>query len=430
MLLARLSQALLRDGALTLIDADGTTYRLGRAGRPVDLVVRLHDPRLGLTLPLRPARALADAYAGGALTLDRGDLYDLCDLCARNLARLAASPGARAFDGVIDRALRLWPGAGAAPSRPDLGAPPRHPAADLPDELGDCFLDRDRQRSSAYFADPDADLSEAQEAQRQHLAAKLLLRPGQRVLEVGSGFGGLALHLAREGGVDVTGLVRSEAELAVSRRRAAEQDLAGQASFHLRGLDRETGRYDRVVSIGGLPRGASGQRAFFARLREVLTEDGVAVVHGVGRAGGADGALPWLRPPLFPAGRPPALSEVLGAVEQARLWVTDVEILRLHYAETLRRWRLRLVAGWERAAALHGERPCRRLEVDLCLAEAGFRHAGLMVYEIQLARRKDAVPLTRDYLHDEAPLPAPAPPGPWLSPPPGRSRQGHSSLAA
>jgi cyclopropane-fatty-acyl-phospholipid synthase len=420
MLLARLSKALLHDGALTLIDADGTAYRLGRAGRPVDLVVRLHDPRLSLSLWRSPARALADAYAGGALTVDRGDVYDLCDLYARNLARLAASPGA----GALDRLLRVWPRAPGGGPRPGPGT---RPALDLPDDLGDCFLDRDQQRSSAYFADPDAELEEAQEAQRRHLAAKLLLRPGQRVLEVGSGWGGLAIHLAQAGGVDVTGLVRTEAELAVARRRAAEQDVAGQATFHLRGLDRETGRYDRVVSIGGLPRSPAGQGAFFARLREVLAEDGVAVVHGVGRAGGADGALPWLRPPLFPAGSPPALSQVLAAVERARLWTTDVEILRLHYAETLRRWRLRLVAGWERASELHGERACRRLELDLCLAEAGFRHAGLMVYEIQLARRKDAVPLTRDYLHDDAPLPSPEV---SLPPPAGRSRLGRSSLAA
>jgi cyclopropane-fatty-acyl-phospholipid synthase len=397
MLLARLCKALLRDGVLTLIDADGTTYRFGRSGRPSDLVVRLHHPSLRHRLLLRPFRTLRDAYADGTLTLDRGDVSDLCDLYAKNLARLAARREARALDRALGRWQRL--SEAARPARAKR-------TGDLPDVVYDGFLDRDRQCSCAYFSDPEANLEEAQEAKKQHLAAKLLLRPGQRVLEVGSGWGSLALYLARVGGVDVTGITTSERQLAVSRRRASEAALAGRVSFHMRDLGRETGRYDRVVSVGALEHvGASGYGAFFARLREVLADDGVAVVHGVGRADAPGASLPWLCAPLFAGGHPPALSELLPAIERERLWVTDVEILRLHYAETLLHWRDRLVAGWDRTSIAHGDRLCRRLEIDLALAEAGFRHGALMVFQIQLARRSDAVPLTRAYIYDEGRAP-------------------------
>lgn len=400
MLLASLCKSLLRDGAVTLIDADGATYRLGRAGRPADLVVRLHDPRLASRLVTDPSGALAAAYVDGSLTLDRGDVYDLVDLYARNLARVAARPEARTLGRTVGRWQRL------AERVPPMLSSARvegtgDGGADLPDLLYDCFLDRDRHCSSAYFADPDANLEEAQEAKQQHLAAKLLLRPGQHVLDVGCGWGGLALYLARTGGVDVTGLTRSAEQLAVARRRAAEAELAGRVSFHRRDFLHETGRYDRVLSVGALEHvGPAGYRAFFRRLRAILAEDGVAVVCSIGRADEPGPTLPWLRAPIFAGGRPPALSELLRAVEGERLWVTDVEILRLHYAETLRHWRHRLIACWDHASQLYDDRACRRVEVDLALAEAGFRHGGLMVFQLQLARRCDAVPLTREYIYD------------------------------
>jgi cyclopropane-fatty-acyl-phospholipid synthase len=208
------------------------------------------------------------------------------------------------------------------------------------------------------------------------------------------------------GGVDVTGTTLSAEQLSVARRRAAEADLAGQVSFHLRDLRHETGKYDRVVSAGMLehldwPR----HRELFGRLRDLLTDDGVAVVHSVGRMDAPAASLPpWLRARLFPGGYVPALSELLPVIERERLWVTDVEILRLHYAETLRHWRRRFVANWERVARLHDDRSCRRWEFSLALREAGFRRGGLMVFQIQLARRADAVPLTREYMYERLPM--------------------------
>jgi cyclopropane-fatty-acyl-phospholipid synthase len=392
MLLARLCKTLIRDGALTLIDADGTTYRFGQANRAADIVVRLHDRSLHYKLAVNPYVYLGEAYVDGTLTVERGDVYELLDLCARSLERLLARPEARWMRvlGEYGRVARALGKRGAG----------HH---DLPDVLYDPFLDWDQHDSCAYFADPRMTLEEAQESQRQHLAAKLLLRPGQKVLDVGSGWGGLALHLAETGGVDVTGITLSPQQVAVARQRAAEAALGGQVTFHLRDVRHETGKYDRVVSLGTLAQvGSPHYREIFGRLRDLLTDDGVAVVHAIGRMDRPRAALPWLCEGGSAGAYVPALSELLPMIERERLWVTDLEILRLHYAETLQHWRRRFVSDWERASQIHGDRFCRAWEVHLARGEAGFRHGGLMVLQIQLAKRADAVPLTREYMYEHA----------------------------
>jgi len=387
MLLASLCKALFREGALTLIDADGISYRFGRAHRAADVVVRLHDRSLHHRLALDPFVALGEAYAAGTVTLERGDVYELVDLCARNLER-RGGPTRALWERTLARAGRF--------------APPRD---DLSDVLYDAFLDRDRQYSCAYFADPRMSLEEAQEAKKQHLAGKLLLRPGQKVLDIGCGCGGLALHLAEVGVVDVTGISPSTEHVSVARRRAALAHLAGQVTFHVRDLRHETGKYDRIVSVGMLEHADWPEhRELFGRLRDLLTEDGVAVVHSVARMDAPTPSPPaWLRRRLLPGAYVPALSELLRVIERERLWVTDVEILRLHYAETLRHWRQRLLADRERVSRPQDEERGRRWEFYLALREVGFRHGGSMVFQIQVARRADAVPLTREYMYERPP---------------------------
>jgi cyclopropane-fatty-acyl-phospholipid synthase len=391
-LLARLCERAIQDGALTLIDADGRTHRFGRASRPADVVVRLHDRSLHHRLLLRPSVALAEAYADGTLTVERGGVYDLLDLLAHNRAALDAHPAAR-----IRRAIESH-----APLLQRTPTSPERDRSDLvPESVHDCFLDWDRQSSCAYFSDPRMTLEEAQQAKKHHIASKLLLRPGQRVLDIGSGWGGLALHLADAEHVEVTGITLSPRELAVSRRRALEAELGSRVSFHLRDFQDERGTYDRVVSVGAFEQlRAPRYAAFFQKIHDVLEGSGVAVVHSIGRADGPSASSAWLRKYVSPDARVPALSEVLPAIERARLWVTDVEVLRLHYAETLRHWRRRFLARWDRVAARYDARRCRMWEFHLALAEAAFRRGGLMVFQLQLARRPDAVPLTRDYLYE------------------------------
>lgn len=391
MLLARLCERVIRDGALTLIDADGRTHRFGRASRPADVVVRLHDRSLHHRLLVSPCVALGEAYTDGTLTVERGGVYELLDLLAWNRAAIDAHPAARVRR-AIERHASLFQ---------RIPARPRAAPDALPESVHDCFLDWDRQSSCAYFSDPRMTLEEAQQAKKHHLASKLLLRPGQRVLDVGSGWGGLALHLADAEHVEVTGITLSARELAVSRRRALEAELGSRVSFHLRDFEEERGTYDRVVSVGTFEQlRAPRYDAFFQKIHDVLEGDGVAVVHSIGRADGPSASSAWLRKHVSPDARIPALSEVLPAIERAGLWVTDVEILRLHYAETLRHWRRRFLARWDRIAARYDPRRCRMWEFHLALAEAAFRRGGLMVFQLQLARRADAVPLTRDYLYE------------------------------
>jgi cyclopropane-fatty-acyl-phospholipid synthase len=403
MLLARLCNALIEDGALTLIDADGRTHRFGRACREADVVVRLHDRRLHQTLAWNPSLHLGEAYMDGTLTMERGGIYELLDLCGRNLGRFDAHPAVQ-LRRLMERPRRFLQQYNPA-DRARRNVAHHY---DLSDVLYEHFLDWDRQYSCAYFEDPRMTLEEAQDAKKRHLAAKLLLRPGQRVLDIGSGWGGLALHLAGHEHVDVTGITLSSQQLAVSRRRASEASLGGRVGFHLRDYRDEVGTYDRVVSVGMFEHvGTPHYGAFFDKLASLLADDGVAVLHSIGRTGGPTTTDPWLRKYIFPGAYIPALSEVLPAIERAGLWVTDVEILRLHYAETLRHWRRRFVSSWDRVAEHHDARFCRMWEFYLALSEAAFRRGGLMVFQLQLSRRVDAVPLTRDYLHERLGAAAP-----------------------
>jgi cyclopropane-fatty-acyl-phospholipid synthase len=272
---------------------------------------------------------------------------------------------------------------------------------DLSDQLYELFLDRDRQYSCAYFRTLEDDLETAQLNKKRHIAAKLVLRPGDKVLDIGCGWGGMALYLASECDVDVTGLTLSAEQHTVAQRRAAAAGLSDRVRFHLRDYREERGRYDRIVSVGMFEHvGVNHYGQFFAQLKSMLTPDGIALLHAIGRMEGPGSTNPWLRKYIFPGGYSPALSEVTPAAEKARLWITDIEILRLHYAETLRHWRARFEHNRERIRALYDERFCRMWELYLTGSEVAFRRQGHFVFQMQLAKSVDTVPLTRDYMVD------------------------------
>ena len=270
---------------------------------------------------------------------------------------------------------------------------------DLSGALYDLFLDQDRQYSCAYFHNGAETLEEAQEKKKRHIMAKLLLEPGMRVLDVGSGWGGLALEMAQTASVDVTGLTLSQEQLAVANKRAAADGLTSHVRFAMRDYRDEQGTYDRIVSVGMFEHvGVAHYRTYFDTLSKRLKSDGVALVHAIGRTGPPGSTDPWLRKYIFPGGYCPSLSEVLAAVERSGLWVTDIEILRLHYAETLRHWFERFQVNRDQAKAIYDERFCRMWEFYLASCEAAFRNGPMMVFQLQLSHRRDAVPLTRDYV--------------------------------
>ncbi|MBI5164548.1 MAG: class I SAM-dependent methyltransferase [Magnetospirillum sp.] len=400
---ATLLGRLIRVGNLTVIAADGKRHVFAGAALAgvAPVTIRIHDPALDRRLALRPTLAVGEAYMDGTLTVEDGSLTDFLALACANVQQAAPGPGDR-----LARLLRRF-----HQHNPVFRA--RRNAGhhyDRDEAFYALFLDADRQYSCAYFAAPDMTLDEAQAAKKRHIAAKLLLAPGQRVLDIGCGWGGLALTLAASEAVSVTGITLSREQLATARRRAAENGLAERVQFELADYRRIGGRFDRIVSVGMFEHvGCRHYPRFFAALRERLDEDGVALLHAIGRSDGPGTTNPWLRKYIFPGGYAPALSEVLAAVEPSGLHVTDIEILRGHYARTLRAWSGRFAANRDRAVALVGERVCRMWEFYLAGAEAAFTHQGQMVFQMQLARRADAVPMTRDYLATCAPSPPSSP---------------------
>ena len=273
---------------------------------------------------------------------------------------------------------------------------------DLDGRLYSLSLDADKQYSCAYFETPDATLDDAQLAKKRHLAAKLLLEPGHRVLDIGSGWGGLGLYLAEMGGADVTGVTLSTEQLQISNARAAERNLTQSARFVLQDYRDIPGPFDRIVSVGMFEHvGVAYYETFFKRCAELLSDDGIMMLHSIGRSTGPDVTSPWIRKYIFPGGYIPALSEVMPAIEKAGLLICDMEILRLHYAETLKAWRDRFMARREEAVRLYDEAFARMWEFYLAASEMSFRVQNMMNFQLQLTKRQGIVPMTRDYIGRE-----------------------------
>ena len=383
------------EGALEVVSATGDVHTIG-PGSDTPPAIRFADRAAELRLLSNPALALGELFTEGRLLVTRGSIYDVLALAMRNLALHPPTRFLRMHER-LRTALR-WPHQRNGKDRSKRNVAHHY---DLDGRLYELFLDADRQYSCAYFEQTDRSLEEAQLAKKRHIAAKLLVEPGHRILDIGSGWGGLALYLAERCGAEVTGITLSEEQLGVARTRAEQEGLTEAVDFQLRDYRAVTDRFDRIVSVGMFEHvGDSHYDAFFSKVSELLTDDGVMLLHSIGKIAGPCATNPWIAKYIFPGAHTPALSEVLPAIERAGLIVTDVEILRLHYAESLLEWRKRFLARRNEAMALYDERFCRMWEFYLASSEAGFRHGGLMVFQIQLAKRLDAVPLTRAYIAD------------------------------
>jgi cyclopropane-fatty-acyl-phospholipid synthase len=392
-LLSTFLRQLIERGALVLVYPDGHSERFGEARAPA-VTLRLLDRTLPRKLVTNPDLSLGEAYMDRTLTVERDDIYGLIELLLVNLKRQKGAWHRRWLIR-LRRAGRCF-----AQFNPAWRA--RKNVAhhyDLSGRLYELFLDADRQYSCAYFRDPSDSLETAQDAKKAHIAAKLLLKPGHNVLDIGCGWGGLALDLHRYYGARVTGVTLSEEQYKVARERAWAAEASEAVQFRLEDYRKVTGTFDRIVSVGMFEHvGVPHYREYFATLRDHLSDDGVALLHMIGRADGAGATNPWFASYIFPGGYSPALSEVLAAVERAGLYVTDIEVLRLHYAETLKAWRKRFEANLDRVREIYDERFCRMWRFYLVASELAFRHNDHVVFQIQLARKQDAVPLTRDYL--------------------------------
>ena len=391
-ILERALGSLIRRGTLHLHLPDGVTRHFGK-GAP-EISVTIHDWQTLRRIALNADLALGEAWTDGTLTVENGDIYGLLDLSLSN-AGLGSGYALRRWQRRLRRLIR------PLLMHNPIGKAQKNVAHhyDLSDALYDLFLDPERQYSCAYFATPQDTLEEAQIGKMRHIAHKLRLKPGQKLLDIGSGWGGLGLFMARNAAVDVTGVTLSVEQQKYAEARAQREGMSQQARFMLRDYRQVNDQFDRIVSVGMFEHvGAGHYSEFFNKLAGLLKQDGVAMIHTIGSVNEPGAPQPWIRKYIFPGGYIPSLSEILPAIEKSGLVVTDIEVLRLHYAETLKIWRARFMARRDEVVDMYDETFCRMWEFYLAVCEAAFRHTGLVVFQIQLAHRIDTVPLTRDYL--------------------------------
>ena len=395
-LLKQMLSHVVQHGNLRVFMPDGSETSFGD-GTGKLAGFRIHDQATVLHLLIDPDQYLGEAYMSGQLTVTDGSIYDILKLLMANLETAQTPVPVRIPYAIRKRLKRLQQDNRIGRARSNVA---HH--YDLSGELYDLFLDNDRQYSCAYFEKTGQSLEQAQLSKKRHLAAKLVIEPGMKVLDIGSGWGGLGLYLAQVAGAQVTGVTLSEEQYKVSNGRARKAALDNQVGFHLKDYRELDGKFDRIVSVGMFEHvGVAHYGELFGKVRDLLAPDGVFVLHSIGRAAGPGATSAWIQKYIFPGGYCPALSEVLPQVEKSGMYMTDIEILRLHYARTLAEWRKRFDAHRQKAIALYDEEFARMWEFYLASSELSFRYLGLNNFQLQAADNQHALPLTRDYIARE-----------------------------
>lgn len=388
-------------GQLTVHHANGKTSRFGVPDADLpDVTIRFTDNGAANFIVRNPGLGAAEAFMNGRMTVEQGDIRDLVNLLAGNGPweggdrGLDPSFGRRAVQAITHRIGRI------NMTRKSKRNVAHH--YDLSDRLYDLFLDVDRQYSCAYFTDPANSLEQAQSDKKAHIAAKLSLKPGMKVLDIGCGWGGMALYLHQKTGAEVLGVTLSEEQIKVAKRRAEEAGVADKVKFELIDYRHVTGQFDRIVSVGMFEHvGPLHYQSFFRKCRELLTEEGVMLIHTIGRMSGPGVTDDFTVKYIFPGGYNPALSEIVKGYEGLRMFPTDIEVLRLHYSYTLDEWYDRTVAAKDQIVELYDERFYRMWTFYLAGASQAFRYGGLVNYQLQMSRSRTALPLTRDYMFEE-----------------------------
>ncbi len=398
-LLRFLLKTFVRRGTFRVTTSRGTVLTFGDGtGQPVSVRFASRAAEWGILLD--PELKFGEAYMNGSFVVEQGSIADVLAIMLGQNTDVPHWARPQYLIRYLARRIAQF-----NPRKRARRNVAHH--YDLDGRLYSLFLDADRQYSCGYFERPGQSLDDAQLAKKRHLVAKLVLdrgRPGRnlRVLDIGCGWGGLGLYLAETAGADVTGVTLSQEQHAIANERAAEKGLSKSARFHLQDYRDAPGPFDRIVSVGMFEHvGVNHYATFFRKSAQLLAEDGVMVLHSIGRSEGPAATNPWIAKYIFPGGYIPSLSEVLPRIEHAGLLVTDIEILRLHYAETLKAWRERFLAHREQVERIYDERFERMWEFYLAASEMSFREQALMVFQIQLTKRQGVVPMTRDYIARE-----------------------------
>ncbi|QDP19461.1 SAM-dependent methyltransferase [Sphingomonas xanthus] len=389
----RLLATLIGKGRLTVILPGGGSKTFGPGGEP-SLTVRVTDRKTMFQLLRNPRLAIGEAYMDGRVVIEDGTILDLLQLVVGANRWEDKGGGRKALSKGKNRWKSLFRRNAVRQSRKNVA---HH--YDIGNDLYRLFLDDDLQYSCAYFTDPRNGLEQAQSDKKAHIAAKLYLKPGQRVLDIGCGWGGTALYLNRVADVDVLGVTLSEQQLKVARARAEEAGVADRVTFELVDYRSIEGRFDRIVSIGMFEHvGAAHFDEFFAKCRELLADDGVMLLHTIGKYGKAAAPDPFTDKWIFPGYHLPSLSQLAASTEKVKLITSDFELLRLHYAYTLRHWLERATKNRDEIVALHDERFFRMWEFYLAGGIVGFEHGAMCNFQAQYIRDRNALPITRDYL--------------------------------
>ncbi|MBW1720346.1 MAG: class I SAM-dependent methyltransferase [Deltaproteobacteria bacterium] len=394
-LLANMLERFIKNGTLRVIESDGSVNEFKGSPEPV-ATIRLHDPTLPLKIFRNPELHTGEAYMDGTLTFEDCTLEEFLNLFSINRGSIASYPMQK-YLRRLSRTVR------SLQQHNPIGKAQKNVAHhyDLSAEMYRLFLDKDLHYSCAYFENGDETLEEAQEKKMRHLAAKLKLEDGQRILDIGCGWGGMAFYLAQRADVEVLGVTLSEEQYDFAVMRAGELDLSDRVGFELQDYRKVNGRFDRIVSIGMFEHvGVARYDEFFGKIFQLLAHDGFGLLHSIGHMSPPSVASPWIRKYIFPGAYSPALSETLAATERQHLWVSDVEVLRVHYADTLVEWNKRFQKNRERIAEIYDERFCRMWELYLLSAETMFRTGAQMVFQMQLSRVREATGLTRDYMFE------------------------------
>ncbi|MGI2031084.1 class I SAM-dependent methyltransferase [Rhizobium panacihumi] len=395
--LSHMMKSFIRKGRLTVIDADGKRHLF--SGTPgLEVTMRLTDPKLYKSLVFNPELAAGEAYMDGTMRFEEGStLQDFLTLFSVNRLSLGSYPLQKALRAIKMRFRKRQQSNRKGQAQQNVA---HH--YDLGNEFYKLFLDDNMLYSCAYFREEGETLEQAQRNKLRLLAAKLGLKPGMKVLDIGCGWGDLALYLATLEDVQVLGVTLSKEQQALATERAQKAGLADRVKFELRDYRDVTEKFDRIVSVGMFEHvGVHHYDEFFQKINALMPDDGVMVLHSIGHMSPPGMASPWLRKYIFPGAYSPALSEVLEVVEQNSLWVTDLEFLRVHYATTLAHWNNRFQANRDKVIALYDERFARMWEFYLISAEMMFRTGSQMVFHMQLSRKRDAAPIVRDYITDK-----------------------------
>ncbi len=390
--LDRLLDRLITHGQLTITGAKNERRTFGRAGTGPAVTVRLHDSGFVRRFMMRPTLVIGEGYMDGSYTIEEGTLRDFLEIIVVSSERKEP----QGFIGsMLSKSMSMMRRNDGERASRNI----RH-HYDIDHRLYEMFLDEDMQYSCAYWRDGVDSLEQAQRDKKEHIAKKLLLKPGMKVLDIGSGWGGLALTLARDYGVTVTGVTLSTDQYETSTRRAAEAGLADRVTFKLQDYRNETETYDRIVSVGMFEHvGLRNFDEYFDHLSRLLKPDGVVLLHTIGRMTTPGPINAWMLKYIFPGAYLPSLSQLTPLVEERAMWFTDIELLRVHYSKTLAVWNERFQARRAEVAAMHDERFCRMWEFYLILNEVAFLYRTLCVFQLQLTKQIGVVPITRDYLY-------------------------------